>query len=273
MAWTRWPTWPPSRTPGTPAPVVFGNNTVATFTVLWTAAELGVRRLVIAGSVNATGLLENPHRPLPPRLPHRRGHAADIADPYSLSKHTDEATLRAVCRRFEASGVALRLPLMVSPANAAELRRVGGASRSRMGVGDGWGWLDVRDGAEAFRLALDRGVHGRARGARGGDHDVPGRADRGAAGTIRAGRARRRRPIRAAWRPSTPAALDELLGFRAPVRHHPGARPDAHHDAWRRSSSMSDRSSCASAPTRVSSAGATRRSSIGRGPSARPSAS
>lgn len=140
---------------GRPAPEVFANNVVATFTVLWTAAELGIRRFVIAGSVNATGLLQNPHRPLPPRYPIDEDTPADIADPYSLSKHTDEATLRAVCRRFEASGVALRLPLMVSRANAAELR-AWSRDRASDGAGDGWGWLDVRDGAEAFRLALAR---------------------------------------------------------------------------------------------------------------------
>src|SRR5690349_18139171 len=33
---------------------LFANNVVATFTVLWAAAEHGVRRLVIASSVNAT---------------------------------------------------------------------------------------------------------------------------------------------------------------------------------------------------------------------------
>jgi nucleoside-diphosphate-sugar epimerase len=137
---------------------VFANNAEATFNVLWTAAEQGVRRFVIAGSVNATGLLMNPHQPLPPRYPIDESIPADIADPYSLSKQADEATLRAVCRRFGGSGVALRLPLMISPANAAILR-ARYAERPADGVGDGWGWLDVRDGAEAFRLAI------------GGDYD------------------------------------------------------------------------------------------------------
>jgi nucleoside-diphosphate-sugar epimerase len=132
---------------------LFGNNVLATFTVLWTAAELGVRRLVIAGSVNATGLLVNPAAPLPASYPVDETTPADIADPYSLSKHVDEDTLRAVGRRFDASGVALRLPLMISPANEAELR-AWKSREPRAGVGDGWGWLDVRDGAEAFRLAL-----------------------------------------------------------------------------------------------------------------------
>ncbi len=135
------------------APEVFANNAPATFSVLWTAAEHGVRRFAIAGSVNATGLLMNPHHPLPPRYPIDETTPPDVADPYSLSKQVDELTLRAVCRRFGASGVALRLPLMISPANIDALR-ASGAERPADGAGDGWGWLDVRDGAEAFRLAI-----------------------------------------------------------------------------------------------------------------------
>jgi nucleoside-diphosphate-sugar epimerase len=142
-----------------PAHEVFGNNALATFTVLWTAAEQGVRRLVVAGSVNATGLLMNPHRPLPQRFPIDETVPADLADPYSLSKHVDEITLRTVCRRFGASGVVLRLPLMVSSANASALRSAK-AERPAESAGDGWGWLDVRDGAEAFRLALTRDFTG-----------------------------------------------------------------------------------------------------------------
>ncbi|GAA5193418.1 NAD(P)-dependent oxidoreductase [Rugosimonospora acidiphila] len=132
---------------------VFGNNALATFTVLWTAAEHGVRRFVIASSVNATGLLLNPHHPLPPRYPVDESVPADLADPYSLSKQVDEHTLRTVCRRFGASGVALRLPLMVSSENREQLRSWM-AGRPEKGAGDGWGWLDVRDAAEAFRLAI-----------------------------------------------------------------------------------------------------------------------
>jgi nucleoside-diphosphate-sugar epimerase len=142
-----------------PAHEVFGNNALATFTVLWTAAERGVRRFVVAGSVNATGLIMNPHRPLPPRYPVDEDTPPDVADPYSLSKQVDELTLRAVCRRFGASGVALRLPLMVSADNRDRLR-AWASGNARDGAGDGWGWLDVRDAAEAFRLALTVGYDG-----------------------------------------------------------------------------------------------------------------
>jgi nucleoside-diphosphate-sugar epimerase len=140
--------------PHHPSPYeLFGNNVLATFTVLWTAAEQGVRRFVIASSVNATGLLMNPAQPRPAAYPIDESTPADLADPYSLSKHVDEDTLRTVCRRFGASGVALRLPLVVAPHNEAPLRDWV-ARDPRAGVGDGWGWLDVRDAAEAFRLAL-----------------------------------------------------------------------------------------------------------------------
>jgi nucleoside-diphosphate-sugar epimerase len=141
------------------AHVVFGNNATATFTVLWGAAERGVRRFVIASSVNATGLIMNPAHPLPARYPIDETTPPDVADPYSLSKQADELTLRAVCRRFAGAGVALRLPLMISPSNVDGLRGWA-AGRPRFGAGDGWGWLDVRDGAEAFRLALTQPYEG-----------------------------------------------------------------------------------------------------------------
>jgi nucleoside-diphosphate-sugar epimerase len=133
-----------------PAPVVFANNTQATFTVLWTAASLGVRRFAIASSVSAAGRSFNPHRPLPPAFPVDETMPADLGDPYGLSKHVDELTLGTVCRRFGAAGVALRLPLMIAPSNMESMRRADLASE----VGNGWAWLDVRDGAEAFRLSL-----------------------------------------------------------------------------------------------------------------------
>lgn len=146
---------------GRPAAEVYANNVVATFSVLWTAAEHGVRRFVIASSVNALGLLFNPHAPLPARYPLDETTPVDVADPYSLSKRADEDTLRAVCRAFDGSGVALRMPLVVAPGEADALR-AWAREHVADGARDGWGWLDVRDAAEAFRAALtDRstGVH------------------------------------------------------------------------------------------------------------------
>lgn len=142
-----------------PPDVVFGNNTQATFTVLWTAAALGVRRFAIAGSVNATGLLMHPEHPPPNRYPVGVHTPGSPADAYSLSKRVDEEILRAVCRRFGAAGVALRLPLIVTPGNVVALREWAD-TRLAEGRGDGWGWLDARDAAEAFRRALTAPLEG-----------------------------------------------------------------------------------------------------------------
>ncbi len=142
-----------------PSVDLFGNNVLATFTVLWTAAEHGLRRFAIASSVHAAGLMMNPYSHVPPRYPVDETVPPDITDAYSLSKQTDENTLRAVCRRFGASGVAFRLPLMVSPANVVS-GRAAKAAQADEAAADGWAWLDVRDGAEAFRLALTVGYEG-----------------------------------------------------------------------------------------------------------------
>jgi nucleoside-diphosphate-sugar epimerase len=144
-----------------PAAALFANNTQATFTVLWGAAEQGVRRFAIASSVQAIGLTMNPYGHAPARYPIDVTTPPDLADPYGLGKHTDEQTLRAVGRRFGAAGVALRLPLMINPANLAAARATK-AAKPGEGAGEGWGWLDVRDGAEAFRLGITAdfaGVH------------------------------------------------------------------------------------------------------------------
>ncbi len=128
---------PPSQVRTGAPPVTFGNNTLATFTTLWTAAEAGVRRFAIASSINALGLLMNPRHPAPASLPLDEHTPTLIADPYSLSKQVDEHTLRAVCERFGASGAALRLPLVVPPlrrriaAAGARARR----QRCRRGMG------------------------------------------------------------------------------------------------------------------------------------------
>jgi nucleoside-diphosphate-sugar epimerase len=142
-----------------PEPLLFANNTQATFTVLWTAAEAGVRRLVVAGSVNAIGLPFNPHRPLPRRYPLDETVVPDLADPYSLAKHVDEATLRAVCRRFGATGVVLRLPLMIPPGREREIVARSWEDAGRAAA-EGWGWLSTTDGAEAFARALRVPVDG-----------------------------------------------------------------------------------------------------------------
>ena len=114
-----------------PAHEVFGNNALATFTVLWAAAERGVRRFVVAGSVNATGLIMNPHRPLPPRYP------VDEDDP--VRRRRPVLTVQTGRRAHAARGLPALRRVRRRPAAATDglgrqprpAARLGGRQRAR----------------------------------------------------------------------------------------------------------------------------------------------
>lgn len=137
---------------GTPA-AVFGTNVVATFTVLAQAGAAGVRRAVIASSINAFGVPMNSHDVAPRYYPLDEDIPADIDDAYSLSKQADEATARMVWRRWGTDVVALRFPLVKDRdtlLHSAEQAAQDPAAMAR----EGWAYLDLRDGVRAIELAL-----------------------------------------------------------------------------------------------------------------------
>jgi nucleoside-diphosphate-sugar epimerase len=75
-----------------PGEIVFGHNTLATFTVLDRAGQAGVARAAIASSYAICGL-PFARRPLRmPYLPIDAGLPLQFTDPYALSKQVDEAT-------------------------------------------------------------------------------------------------------------------------------------------------------------------------------------
>jgi nucleoside-diphosphate-sugar epimerase len=85
------------------------------------------------------------------------------ADPYSLSKTTDEAICRMMTRRSGLTTTALRFPFLGTPADrlpgyADEL-----AADPGKGVRDAWAYLDTRDAGRVLALAVER---------RGGDAEV-----------------------------------------------------------------------------------------------------
>jgi nucleoside-diphosphate-sugar epimerase len=138
---------------------VFRTNVVSTFAVLSQAGELGIRRAVIASSINASGIPFNPHRPLPAYFPIDEALPPDIADAYSLSKSVDESAARMAHRTWGIDVVAFRFPLVKDRASLLEAAGHSAADPSRT-VREGWSYLDVRDGARAVRLALTAEVHG-----------------------------------------------------------------------------------------------------------------
>jgi nucleoside-diphosphate-sugar epimerase len=142
----------PSPQAGT-AEEVFCNNTAATFTVLEQAAVMGVRRAVIASSQAISGRPFGPRHRQPAYLPLDENTPLHVADPYALSKFTDEATAAMMWWRHGLSVCALRLPFL---GDAAEgLRRLGQrlCSDPALGVDELWAYLDLRDASRACLLA------------------------------------------------------------------------------------------------------------------------
>lgn len=143
---------------GTPVDV-FRVNTAATFTVLTVAAERGIRRAVIASSINAIGYPNNPHGAFPPAFPLDERTPPDIADAYSLSKLVDERTATYAHRRYGIDVVALRFPLVKWPDVLRDASREAEADPGRL-AREGWAYLTMHDATRAVRCALDADVTG-----------------------------------------------------------------------------------------------------------------
>ncbi|WP_158862118.1 NAD-dependent epimerase/dehydratase family protein [Leifsonia sp. AG29] len=140
-------------------PEIYETNTLGTFLVIDAAARAGVRSIVYASSINANGLPLNPHAVLPQRYPWDEDEPPAIADPYSLSKHANEAAALAIHRRYDVAVVGLRYPLVrdiTVDEGTVFARHVRAAMRDdpRRQACEGWTYLDVRDAATATVLAL-----------------------------------------------------------------------------------------------------------------------
>lgn len=138
---------------------VFATNTQATFVALEAAGLAGVSRVAIASSTSVTGLpFASP--PVSPRyVPVDENHPNIGNDPYALSKEADEATARTMHRRHGYQVVALRIantaPMDQQLARAAEVALDPASLACEL-----WAYLDVRDGARAFGLAVERDIPG-----------------------------------------------------------------------------------------------------------------
>ena len=143
---------------GTPREV-FTNNVVATFTVLAAAHEHGARRVVLASSINASGVPMNPHGPLPAYFPLDEDLPVDIADAYSLSKQVDEHSAAMAARAWGLDVVALRFPLVRARAELAEIAAEVAADPAGA-MRTGWSYLLVADAARAVHAALVAPVTG-----------------------------------------------------------------------------------------------------------------
>jgi nucleoside-diphosphate-sugar epimerase len=143
---------------GTPYEV-FRVNTDSTFNVLEQAGQRGVRRAVIASSINALGYPNNPHGTWPPSFPLDEHTPADIADAYSLSKSVDEQTAAYAHRRHGIDVVALRFPLVKWPSVLRDVAQEIARDPAAM-AREGWAYLTMGDAVRAVLRGLEAPTDG-----------------------------------------------------------------------------------------------------------------
>ena len=144
---------------GQPNEIVFGNNVLSTFNVLEAAANLGLKKVVFASSINVLGFGFATKYFLPKYMPIEEYHPLLPQDCYGLSKVVGEEICAACTRRTGMPTISLRfmwityselysknLPVMwKDPANG----------RSSL-----WSYIDGRDAANSCRLSLEAEVDG-----------------------------------------------------------------------------------------------------------------
>jgi nucleoside-diphosphate-sugar epimerase len=148
----------PSPRRGTPLEV-FATNTSATFVALEAAGSAGVGRIALASSISLLGLPYAPTPLSPLYAPVDEDHPNIGSDPYALSKEVDEATAAMMHRRHGYQVVALRISATVAMAVHVARQREVAHDPSHLSR-ELWAYLDVRDAARAFSLAVERDIPG-----------------------------------------------------------------------------------------------------------------
>jgi nucleoside-diphosphate-sugar epimerase len=132
---------------------VFKNNVNSAFAVLEASSRAGVGKVVLASSTSAYGMaFAEPAFP-PLYVPIDENHPLLAADAYALSKQVNEMMAAMYCRATSLSAVGLRFHWIARPGEGS-CRATEADSDSEFQIRRQWGYVDVRDAAEACRLSV-----------------------------------------------------------------------------------------------------------------------
>lgn len=153
-----------------PGADIMSVNVTGTWNVLEAAEAAGVQRVVLCSSDSVVGFTVMSSRLMPPLYaPIDQAHPLRPTDAYALSKQCVETIGRGFVARGKLEVLALRPVFILYPEMYDEVRArakdpatyvkhdgptVGGPSAA--GGGPAWHYVDPRDVARAFRLALER---------------------------------------------------------------------------------------------------------------------
>jgi nucleoside-diphosphate-sugar epimerase len=133
---------------------VFSNNVTASYNVLKAAADLGVKKVVMASSTAAFGFIYALQRMVPEYLPLDEQHPSRPQDPYGLSKVVGEQIADSVALLHGDMTISsLRFPGVVFDFSYDSVRDRWKDPGVRANTS--WAYIDGRDAATACRLAIE----------------------------------------------------------------------------------------------------------------------
>jgi nucleoside-diphosphate-sugar epimerase len=136
---------------------VHNNNVVGSYNVLHAAATLGIRRVCLASSINATGAAFS-RCPRYDYFPLDERHPTYNEDPYSLSKWVGEQQGDSFARRYEDMTIASLRFHMVVPSRSDAMER--GRARNEMMAKHLWGYTTLEASARACLQSLEAAFSG-----------------------------------------------------------------------------------------------------------------
>lgn len=138
--------------------VVYANNTLTNYNVLYAASELGIQKVCLASSINALGGIVS-RRGRFDYFPVDEKHPTYSEDDYSLSKWVGEVQADSFARRFPTMTISsLRFHALVEKDHTNQSHTKATAEE---GVARGlWGWTLISEGARACELAVTADYQG-----------------------------------------------------------------------------------------------------------------
>ncbi len=145
---------------GVPDVDVLRTNVVGTYNVLLASGRSGVEGIALASSDCTFGYTFTKNRPEILYLPLDEEHPTRPDDSYGLSKVLMERTAEAMVQRFGYSVASMRISWVIDPAKYRteefdELTR-----DPKGGYYNFWSYIDLRDTARGFRLAIEKDLGG-----------------------------------------------------------------------------------------------------------------
>ncbi|AQQ54900.1 NAD-dependent epimerase/dehydratase family protein [Planococcus lenghuensis] len=136
-----------------PNEVTFQNNVMSTYNILEAAGSLGIKKAVISSSESSYGICFSKQDLQPQYVPIDEEHPQLPEESYGLSKIVNEKTADTIYRRTGMQVVSFRLGNVISPEMYENFPGFIHDPEQRKPIL--WSYIDTRDAATAYRLAVE----------------------------------------------------------------------------------------------------------------------